>query len=366
MRKTKLDDTTIEYPDEIGFCFNPVVINVYGFAWAYIEVTIMDAVTNVEHREKRAMFGSTCFFDLAPYAQSSFDLFNFNKVDYSAIGAKDSGVGRLFRVEVDMFDANGKLGNSFQFDTFIIWGAMKIGERYNGNRLLTWFKNFPFSVGMYSATGNGAVNITVDGIEHSTINLSARKVWNLMLNGVEAHREVRFELPGSTSAASVFDNTFDFTFRGLLNVATSVLCNVDDRDSGVYLRWIDRHGFYCYWLFVSGDESRQVVNDGEFIRNNMVDYSYVNGYHGGTGRKQRKTENNTLPVCAPLVDSVTYDFLFQLVSSPVVDIYAGMDDEGGHRWQAVNVAVATFVKAQKSLQDFAATIILPETYVQSL
>lgn len=149
-------------------------------------------------------------------------------------------------------------------------------------------------------------------------------------------------------------------------MATKVLCSVDDSDNGTYLRWIDKHGFYCYWLFKSGDESRQIANDGEFIRNNMTDYSYVNGYHGGTGRKQRKTENNTLPVCAPLVDSTTYDFLFQLASSPVVDMYAGKDEEGIHRWCAVNIAVATFVKSQKSLQDFVATIILPETRIQSL
>lgn len=365
MRKIKLGMTNIEYPDEVGFCFNPVVINVYGFPWAYIEVTITDDVSNDEHKEKRAMFGSSCFFDLAPYAQGSFDLLDFNKVDYSSIEAKDSGVGRSFSVEVDMFDANSKLGDSFQFDTFIIWGTMKIGERYNGNRLLTWFKNFPFSVGMYSAT-SGSVNVTVDGIEHNSVSLPARKVWNLMLKDVDANREVRFELPGSISSASVFDNTFDFTFRGLLNVATSVLCAVDDSDNGVYIRWINRHGFYCYWLFSPGDEIRQVANDGEFIRNNMADYSYVNGYHGGTGRKQRKTESVTMPVCAPLVDSATYDFLFQIALSPVVDIYSGKDDEGVHRWQSVNVAVATWAKTKKSLQDFIATIILPETSMQSL
>lgn len=366
MRKASIGATTIEYPDEIGFCFNPVVINIYGYSWTYIMVSITDTVDRLTHTEKRYTFGNSCFFDLAPYAQGSFDLFNFSKVDYSIKGAQNSKVGRLFSIEIDMFGSDGKLGNSFQFETFIIWGAMKIGERYNGTRILTWFKNFPFTVGMYSATMDGAVRVTVDGIVQEEVNIPARKVWNLMLNDVQANRDVLFLLPGTTSAASVFDNTFDFTFRGLLNTTTSVLCTVDDSVNGVYLRWINRHGFYCYWLFKSGDESRQITNDGEFIRNNMADYSYVNGYHGGTGRKQRKTENNTLPVCAPLVDSVTYDFLFQLASSPVVDMYAGQDEEGGHRWQTVNISVGTFVKTQKILQDFVATIILPETRIQSL
>lgn len=365
MRKTTIDTTIIEYPDEIGFCFNPIVINIFGHAWSYIKVSITDVQTGTVYTERREMFGTSCFFDLSPYAQGTFDLLNFSKVDYSVVGVQDSKVGRLFSVEVDMYKADDSLGNSFQFEMFIIWGAMKVGQRYNGTRSLTWFKNFPFSVGMYCATPSN-INVYVDDVlQGNTIVTTARRVWNLMLNGLSANEKLVFELPGSSETASVWDNTFDFTFHPLLNTSSKVTCVVDDTDSGVYLRWIDRHGFYCYWLFQSGDESRQVSNDGEFIRNNMADYNYVNGYHGGSGRKQRKTESNTLPVCAPLVDSDTYDFLFQIALSPCVDMYAGNND-GVHQWQGVNVSVATFTKTKTSLQDFIATIILPETSVQSL
>ncbi|WP_321479763.1 hypothetical protein [uncultured Bacteroides sp.] len=366
MRKTTIDATTIEYPDEIGFCFNPVVINLYGYAWSYIKVSITDVDSETLYTEKRQLFNTSCFFDLSPYAQGMFDLLNFSKVDYTLNGSQDSKTGRLFSVEVDMYKADDRLGNSFQFNTFIIWGAMKVGEQYNGIRTLTWFKKFPFSVGMYCAAASN-IKVYVDSVlQENTIATTARKVWNLMLKGLSAESELIFELPASGESASVWDNTFDFTFKGLLNTASHVRLNVDETESGVYLRWINRHGFYCYWLFQSGDESRQVSNDGEFIRNNMVDYSYVNGYHGGSGRKQRKTENNTLPVCAPLVDSDTYDFLFQLALSPVVDMYAGDDSEGVPQWKGVNVSVATFMKTKATLQDFIATIILPETSVQSL
>ena len=33
MRTHKIGETTIEYPDEISFCFNPVVINIYWFCY---------------------------------------------------------------------------------------------------------------------------------------------------------------------------------------------------------------------------------------------------------------------------------------------------------------------------------------------
>ncbi len=85
----------------------------------------------------------------------------------------------------------------------------------------------------------------------------------------------------------------------------------------LYLRWINRHGFYCYWLFKRGDESKQIANDGEFIRNNMYKTTnYVNGLIMEVQDvSKRKTEENTLLVCAPLVDSETFDLL---VSTRVV------------------------------------------------
>ena len=53
MRTHKIGETTIEYPDEISFCFNPVVINIYGHAWDYVEVTVTDIVSEISYKEKR-------------------------------------------------------------------------------------------------------------------------------------------------------------------------------------------------------------------------------------------------------------------------------------------------------------------------
>lgn len=360
-----INGATVEYPDKISFCFNPVVINVSGYTGSSIGMAVIDTQTGSSHTEKREMFSSGCFFDASFFMQSAFDSVDFNKVDYSISGAQDSKLGRLFSVELDFYDMDGSLDNSFQFDVFIIWGAMKVGERYNGDRVLSWFKNFPFSVGMYTA-GEGTVNVIADGITLPSVALSERRVYNLMLKGINAENELIFNLPGSSTRASVFDNTFDFTFQALMNVSSSIKLLIDDCTDGIYLRWINRHGFYCYWLFKEGDEIRQVVNDGEFIRNNMQDYNYVDGYHGGSGRKQRKTEENTLPICAPFVDSDMYDFLFQIALSPVVDMYVGKDVNGFDGWKGVNVSVGSYNKTRANLQDFVATIILPETRVQSL
>lgn len=365
MRTHKIGNTTVEYPDEIAFCFNPIVINILGHPWAWVEAVVRDVITGIEHVEKRVLFQNTCFFDVSFYTQSYFDSIQFGKIDYTQSGAVETPLGRLFSLDLNMYSESGELGESFQFETFVVWGAMKIGERYNGDRVWTWFKNFPFTVGMYAA-GESSVNITVDNEPLPAVGLSKRNVYNLFLTGIEAQREVIFDLSGAGAIGSVFDMTFDYTFHAVEGASSNIRLLIDDSTCGIYLRWINRHGFYCYWLFKAGDEKKQVTNDGEFIRNNMQDYSYVNGYHSGTGRKQRKTEENTLPICAPLVDSDTYDFLFQLAISPVVDMYMGKDADKKDRWQGVNIAVETFNKTRAVLQDFVATIVLPETRVQSL
>lgn len=364
MRTKTIDDTTIEYPDEICFCFNPVVINIRGHAWARVQVMVIDEDTSTLHQEIRNTFGGTCFFDISFYMQGAFDTGLPGEIDYSTAGAEDSRLGRKFTVQLVMYESDDDF-ESFAFDTFAIWGAMQVGERYNGDRTLTWFKNLPFTVGMYTA-GAASVSVTADRVSKPAIALSARKVYNIKMKGLDASRELVLTLPPGTAGSSVFDHTFDYTFQALSNTGSTVRLLVNNCTEGVYLRWVSRHGYYCYWLFTRGDESKQVANDGEFIRNNMQDYNYVNGYHGGSGRKQRKTEENTLPVCAPLVDSDTYDFLFQLALSPLVDMYAGKDTNGYDRWLAVNVAVDTYSKTRAVLQDFTAEIILPETRVQSL
>lgn len=363
MRKEYISGITVEYPDEISFCFNPVVINISGYTGASVGMAVIDMQTGGSYTETRAMFGSACFFEASFYMQSAFDTVDFKDVDYSENGAKDSKAGKLFKVILILYASDGSIDADFQFETFVIWGAMKIGERYNGERTLVCFRNLPFTVGMYS-TGGDVVNVIDGGVQTASYNILEQKVWNIVFES--RANEVVLEIPVKKDNSGVFDYTYDYTFHKALNTPSKVRLIMDDCTEGIYLRWINRHGFYCYWLFKKGDESKTVTNDGEFLRNNMQDYSYVNGYHGGTGRKQKKAEENTLLVCAPLVDSDTYDFLYQIALSPIVDMYMGFGTDAIDCWMGINISVGTYNKTRAVLQDFIATIVLPETRIQSL
>ena len=116
MRTHTIDNTTIEYPDQIGFCFNPVIINILGGNYQSVTATVTDTTTATSDRENRATFGGSCFFDLSFYTQSYFD--EYREVDYKSTHAEDSKLGRLFSIELDMYNESGTLENSFQFNVF--------------------------------------------------------------------------------------------------------------------------------------------------------------------------------------------------------------------------------------------------------
>lgn len=362
MRTKVISGTTVEYPDLIGFAFLPCVVNIRGVAWSSVEAVVTCRRNGDSHSEEREMFGDACFFDLSHYIQGAFDDVEFGVLGYGSV--EDTKLGALFDVELIFYQGSSVM-DSMAFQTFFVWGAMQVGERYNGERNVTWFKNFPFTVGMYSGA-EGSVKLYMDYSLVAERTLSTQGVWNVSLNGCTAKDSAIIVLNGADDVPATFDNTFDYTFKAIAGGDSKVVCKVDDSDRGVYLRWVNRHGFYCYWLFEEGDESRKVANDGEFLRNNMLGYNFKNGYNGGTGRNQRKTGENILPVCASSVDSDTFDFLFELALSPVVDMYMGKDDNGNPAWMRVNISVGTFAKSRKVLQDFICTIVLPETRVQSL
>lgn len=353
----------IQYPDEVSFCFNPSVINVTASGNQTPGKVEMKTVAEdgTTYTENRAMFGKRCFFDASAYLQSSFDKSNFNHVGSTV---EKSPVGMLFTITISLYGTSGNLIDSFGFDTFAVWGAMQLGERYNGDRNLTWFKNFPQTAGIYTASA-AKLSVTPTGLSKVDVDLSSRGVWSVPLDQWSAASGLELLLPAS-AGISTFDHTFDYTFQGLANKAVRITYTVDDSTCGQYIRWINRHGFYDYYLFKEGDKTTQITNEGEFLRNNMQDYNFVNGYHGGTGVKQMKGEVQNIPVCAPLVDSETYDFLLQITASPVVHLYCGKSPAGADQWKSVNMSVGSFVKSRKNLQDFIATIILPETRIQNL
>lgn len=361
MRQTTKNGITIKYADAVGFAFLPCIIKASGLGVASIETTIIRETK--AHTYSVESFADSCIMDYREYVQALFDGISFGNLDYSRESQK-SNLGANFTIIVNIKNSEGIELTTFSYTTFYVWGAMRAGETWNGRKKLTWFTHFPFSFGFYLNAASqilvgyeGApsrmVKPGIDGIVdiNASVLPSKARYWNI------------YDYDGKIELGT-FTDVFDLTFAMASGGKQSLLARIERNDSekGIYLRWVDRHGFYRYWLFTQGDESRAISSDTSFLRNNLGEYDdTIYGYLGANGRRQGYGREDTIPLCAPLVDRETYDFLQDLASSPVVDMYLG-----GDKWQSVTIKAGTYTKTTAELQDFVCNLVINNTQIQQL
>lgn len=364
MRQTSVNDhgITIYYPDEIGFAFLPCIIKASGSDVASVEATISGNGKSYTYNVEA--FAGNCVMDFREFVQAAFDGLTFGSLDYSKESQR-SNLGATFNIDVAVKDESGSTLAGTVFTTFYVWGAMRAGETWNGYKRLTWFTHFPFTFGLYVDKANTNILVGYEGApnklqvesEVGIVELSAAilptgaRYWDI------------YDYDGEIKQGT-FTNIFDLTFAVITGGKQSLIMRInrDDSEKGIYLRWVDRHGFYRYWLFTQGDESRAISSDTSFIRNNLAEYDdTIFGYLGANGRRQGYSREDTIPLCAPLVDRETFDFLQDLASSPVVDMYLG---DGN--WQSVTIKAGTYTKTTAELQDFVCNLVINNTQIQQL
>jgi len=367
----------VTYPDEVMFAFNPCIFtiegNLKGATVIFYKVGgVMEELLAVP---MHSGISGKVTMDVREYVQYLFErgytesnegLNYFGDVDYENVQKSGLATRVSYSIAVEMADGTVRRSN-FMFEGLAIWGALKIGgdEVFNAFRTVTWFRNYPFTFSIY-AHGGGSILFCKDGVASRFVNINERGLWNVPLLSDDDVKG--FYLIKDCTGAFVemtFDTTFDLTFRySGGGVKTDKLrINVDDSDTGIYLRWINRHGMYSYWLFKKGTESHR-TSMGEYMLNNLKSYDMKYGYQGAYGKRQRVERSQSVAVCAPLVDSDTWDLLMDVASSPMVDMFMGYED-GEPRWMSVSVNGGTIEKTGEVLQDFEIEINLPDVAVQS-
>lgn len=361
MRQTTENGITIKYADAVGFAFLPCIIKASGSGVASIETTISRETR--AHTYSVEAFADNCIMDYREYVQALFDGISFGNLDYTKV-SQQSNLGAVFNISVKVKNREGSDIATFSYTTFYVWGAMRAGETWNGFKRLTWFTHFPFSFGLYlnaasqilvgyEGTPNKLVKPGIAGIVdiNASVLPGKARYWNI------------YDFDGKIGQGT-FTDVFDLTFAMTVGGKQSLLARIErnDTEKGIYLRWIDRHGFIRYWLFTQGDESRAISSDTSFVRNNLGEYDdTIFGYLGANGRRQGYSREDTIPLCAPLVDSETFDFLQDVASSPVVDMYLG-----DNNWQSVTIKAGTYTKTTAELQDFVCNLVINNTQIQQL
>jgi hypothetical protein len=334
MREALLSGRTILVPDNVTFAFNPMRVKIDDAA-GVISISITDGEQTFT--DEREPIGGKVAFDLSLYARSFF-----------AIDRKTM----IQPKEVTCTITEGL--NEYTFTTLVIWGAMNVGERFNKPRTVTWFKNFPFTFTLYVPQG-AIARTRYDRNKYSSATLqeglnviNPNELFNPSEFGVI--RMDKYIHP------SVWEYTFDETFRGMDEGTHISRLVVDECTKGIYLRWIDRHGYYQYYLFKGGDDVYQSKAQGDDVN---VDYSSWYDF-GDIQVQQHKQMTNSVRACATLVDEETFKMLLGIHSSPIVNMWYDND------WLPIRVGDATITKNGKPLQDVEIEIMLPNIVSQKL
>ena len=362
MRQTTQNDITIKYADAIGFAFLPCIIKASGTGVASIETTI--SREGKAHTYSVEAFADCCVMDYREYVQALFDGMTFGGIDYTQ-KSQQSNMGAVFNIAVKVKNSEGTDLATISYTTFYVWGAMRAGETWNAPKKLTWFTHFPFSVGLYISEATSLLVYADGRVTSEHLDIAGQGIVELTDKIFKAGaKSYSIKNYGGKIEQATFDTTFDFTFYLKTSDKYTELAAIktDTTEKGTYLRWVDRHGFYRYWLFTEGDESRAISSDTSFVRNNLGEYDDTTfGYLGANGRRQGYAREDTIPLCAPLVDRETYDFLQDLASSPVVDMYLG-----NNQWQSVTIKAGTYTKTTAELQDFVCNLVINNTQIQQL
>lgn len=342
----------LQYTDAVWFAFLPCIIKVSGGSTSRVELEVTDGEGTTLNYAVDA-FKASCVVDYREYAQSFFDGIVDASMDYTK-EVTYSSTGKELTVCVKVYQDNGTLVMNYRFTTFFVWGAIRQGETWNGYKRLTYFRNYPFSFGLYPTSGV-KILVSHDDMPNKYVELAGGRIVNV--NGSlipKGARHSTIYLFWGTIEQATFDNHFDLTFSKASGTQQELMrIDISDADKGTYLRWIDRHGFLRYWLFTEGDEKRNISSGGQFIRDNLTDYP--------SGRRQSYEREDEVSLCAPLVDRDTFDFLQDLASSPVVERFLG-----GDSWEPVTIKAGSYTKTTAELQDFVCNLVINNTNIQSL
>lgn len=348
----------IEYPNELAYAGMPAIVRVSQLDTAYIGVGITIKVGENYYSETRTPYNGEVVFDISRYMQTAFIGRNLSP-RYGDIAEEQGSVSNTqysVSVVVSLTDTAGAIENALSFDVNALVGYMPIGRANGGVRNRRWFVNYPQTFDFY-------------GEEHISVSLDNTSVTIERLG--EAIQQISVELSpywdnateGAQSAVLTATDAVYLNGDVLIRGAQSVYrLTIDRCTSGVYLRWLDNFGQWCYYLFRTtgrnyATKEVQSWQDGE-LRNELQPENDV--YIGHSA--QQLSQQESISLGAKLIDAETFDLLLTLTNSPIVEVLTNATEYQANNnttplWERVSVAGGSYARTGAPLQDFAVSIV---------
>ena len=349
----------VEYPARYAFAFNPLLITVGeettgSLQKAYIRAVKRYGGSDDYYRDEADFTDGEAVFDISMFCRGLFDLGNIAD-NTERIITVQCAVGVTDKSGTNHEMHSGEISGPSVMN--VIWGAIAPTEEYNGLTSCRWFSRFPMKLEFFAQAG-AKVYKEIDGKGTHTLvsTVSDMGIASIDLSGAfEGDTVVKKADLSVGDFVNVFDETFDFTFA-TYESEWEITLKKDDSPCGVFLRWIDKHGFMRYFLFSKGEESTESEDYGDLLEQK---YSAFGRYYPNIYRQQGKSVTRKMNIAALHLTREEYEYVRSVAFSPVVDMYVG-DDEGTASWLPVLVSSGDTGREQKILEDMEVEIYYNE------
>lgn len=351
----------IVYPNEMAYSGMPMIVQVSN-ADNYIGAGITIKVGEDYHTETRTIYNGGVTFDISRYAQMAFVGKSLAPTYDNILTA--SATAQPISASLVLTDTDGNTSESIAFDILALYGYIGIQQTNGGGvRTRKWFANFPQSFDIYATPDT----IVLVETEHGSLlfedsidaeNLNAVSVALTPNNYDASYTE------GERSAYIYAQPSSYLNGDSQIIGDTTYKLSVERCKQGVYLRWLDHFGHWCYYLFRATGRnyatSEEQTWQDSILRNELApDERGVLLASGQTNRQLASQESISLG--AKLVDAETFDYLLSLASSPIVEVLANAEEYVNAPtttplWERVSIVAGSYARTGAPLQDFEFTI----------
>lgn len=352
MRDYVVGNISITVPDRVTFAYNPCIIYVGGVGTGKVTMYVYDEEgRSIAYISTYAINGSVSV-DISAYLRSVYS-------------GKNKGTEAFeTSAEVSVYVA----GTTIPFT--VIYGSMHPGETFNPSRNVRLWKAYPQKISVFLPDPSGyRVYTQADSaslVETLVYGWNKPMITQMGYSNASKSAQIVVRPKDNGVSESTFTMEFDGTFSETKEGEGSTIVNITidstpQSDSDIFVRWLDKWGFWQYWLFKAGAIELADAVVGEAI-------AFLTGttYPYYASRNIGRSLVKSVKVCAPSVTREEWDFLSTIKGSVNVSAY----DIVSQVWIPVSISAESHTwkrgMQEQHLQDYAMRIIYPTVQTQRL
>lgn len=357
-RISSYEGCQIEYPNRLAYACMPSIVKISN-GGEYIGAGLTIKVGDAYYTEVRTLYNGEATFDISRYMQLAFEGKSFEFDFGTSNQVQQSNLAQDVSVVVQLSRTNGS-DTALQFNVKALLGYIAYGQTNGGVRYRKLFANYPQTFDFY-CTPSTDISLVFDGGDAQVITYRNDTTRDEQLS-VELSRW--WSVPENARTAVLYaDYTSYLNGSNVVEGDSEYRLTIDRSKSGVFLRWLDHFGQWCYYL-LRPTGSNYTTKEVRIWQNSELRDSVAptNGVvQSGDHLQQQLSQQQTITLGAKLVDAEIFDFLLSLTASSRVEMLVNAEEYHKDNvtqpiWERVNIVAGSYARTGAPLQDFVVSI----------